>query len=90
MDSAKPQVERQERHQELVSSQANIRRAISRLQTMTDKVKYGDHPPSDITEEKKDVDLGSLASVLSNLPEEMEVLVRDIDAIRAGLENALF
>ncbi len=81
---------RQERHQELVISQSNIRGAINRLQTMTNKVKYGDITPPDGEEVEKAIELSSLALVLSNLPEIMEMFVKDIDAIRAELENALF
>lgn len=91
--AAGPKVDerRQERHMELVNSQSNLRGAINRLQDMTDRVKYGDeHPPSETAEETKEIDLGSLAMVLSNLPQTMEVFVKDIDAIRAQLENALF
>ncbi len=81
---------RQERHQELVNSQSNIRGAIHRLQVMVEKVKYGERPPPEGEKVGKETDLSSLAMVLSNLPEPLDALAKDIDAIRAELENALF
>ena len=65
---------RQERHQELVSSQSDIRGAIQRLQAMTAKVRYGDSPPPETANVSKDIDLSSLALVLSNLPKTMDGL----------------
>jgi len=91
MENAEPVNEnRQERHQELVNSQSSIRAAIDRLQVMTDKVKQGDHPPPERAETSKDIDFGSLAAVLSNLPERMDYFAKDIDGIRAALEDVLF
>jgi len=80
---------RQERHQELVSSHANIQAAIRRLEEMASKVKHGNAPPTSC-DKAEDVDLSSLGMVLSSLSETMTHSADIIDKIRGELEEMLF